>query len=184
MRAYCMFGVSGCGKSALISSILPQLPRFRYVSSDSIIKGLVGPRYADFDRFPDDIKKQFRSRSIIYLKEESERAHTNLIVEACASKYNPNTHSIDRIFPEEGAWFFTDIILYAVDPRLVLMRRNKDKSTPRQLLDPGFIMEEIKREYEEARLIAEQMHFDFYILKEDGRTDVRSRLLSILMGKI
>lgn len=182
MRVFCMFGVRGCGKSALISSILPQLPKFSHVSSDSILKGLVGPRYDDFDQFPDEIKKQFRSRSIIYMKEEAERSRVNMIVESYASKYNPNTHKIERIFPQEGAWFFTDLILYSVDPRMVLMRRRKDPSTPRQLLDPEFIAAEVRRENEEAISIAEQMRLDFYVIKEDGMTDVRSKLLRILMG--
>lgn len=181
MRAFCLVGVRGSGKTAMVRAVLPKVPQFAYVSTDTVLRSLVGPRYEEFDLFPDVIKKQFRSRAIMYLKEESARSHRQLIVEDHASLYNPNTRRIERVLPEEASFFYTDLILHQVDPRTVLARR-REKRMDRRYLDLDEIKKEVATEEAEARRFADSGGLDLHVIPDSGGLEGAMRLLRILQG--
>lgn len=181
MRAFCLVGVRGSGKTALIRGILPKLPHVEYVSTDSVIRSLVGPHYTDFDHFPDEIKKQFRSRAIVYMKQETERSHRQLIVEDSMTAFNPNRRKIERAMPEEASYFYTDLILLSVDPRIVLLRRRADRQRQGSL-DLEQIKREIAAEEEETRKFADHSHVDLHVIVDRGSPESAMHLLRILQG--
>jgi adenylate kinase len=176
-----MVGVRGCGKTTLIRSVLPKIGRFEYITTDTVIRSLVGTQYAQFNNFPDEVKKQTRSRAIMYMREETERFHAQLIVEDHATLYNPNTRKIERVLPEESSFFYTDMILLSVDPGTVLRRRRSDLLVKRTL-DLEFIKREVQAEEAEARKYADIVGMDFHLIKDEGGPEPALKLLRLLSG--
>ncbi len=181
MRAYLMVGVRGSGKTTLIRSVLPRVGRFEYISTDTVIRSLVGTQYPQFNNFPDEVKKQIRSRAIMYMRDETERFHSQLIVEDHATLYNPNTRKLERVLPEEASFFFSDIILHSVEPSVVLQRRRSDPLVKRTL-DLEFIKREVLVEEDMAHKYASLSHMDFHVIKDQGGPEPAERLFRLLQG--
>ena len=181
VRVYCLVGVGGCGKTTLIRAVLSKLSGFEYISMDTVIRSLVGPQFSDFSHFPDEVKKQFRSRAIMYMREETERFRNKLIVEDHATLYNPNTRRIERVLPEEASFLYTDIVLHSVEPTVVLQRRRSDRMVKRTL-DLDFIKREISIEESEARRYADVGGMDFHVLRDHGGMEAAQLLLRLLQG--
>jgi len=178
-----MVGVRGCGKTTLIRSMLPKVGKFEYIAMDTVIRSLVGTQFSQFNYFPDEVKKQTRSRAIMYMREETERFHAKLIVEDHAALYNPNTRRIERVLPEEASFFYTDMILHSVDPVTVLRRRRADTQVKRTL-DLDFIKKEVQMEEAVARKYADISHMDFHVIEDrgDGSQAPALKLLGLLSG--
>lgn len=176
-----MVGVRGCGKTTLIRSVLPKLSHFEYVCTETVIASLVGSQYPQFSYFPDEIKKQVRSRAIMYMKEETERFKSQLIVEDHTTMYNPHSRRIERILPEEASFVYTDLILHSVEPTLVLQRRRSDP-TVKRTLDLDFIEQEVLIEETESRRYADLGRLDLHILKDYGDLTPPHALLKLLQG--
>jgi adenylate kinase len=176
-----MVGVRGSGKTTLIRSVLPRVGRFEYISTDTVIRSLVGTQYPQFNNFPDEVKKQIRSRAVMYMRDETERFRCQLIVEDHATLYNPNTRKIERVIPEEASFFFSDMILHSVEPRLVLQRRRSDPLV-RRTLDLEFIKREVLMEEDMARNYTDIAHMDFHVINDDGGPGAAEQLFRILSG--
>lgn len=161
--------------------MLPRVGRFEYITTDTVIRSLVGTQYHQFNNFPDEVKKQTRSRAIMYMRDETERFHSQLIVEDHATLYNPNTRKLERVLPEEASFFFSDIILHSVDPILVRQRRRSDPLVKRTL-DLEFIKREVLVEEDMARKYASLSHMDLHVINDQGGPEPAERLFRLLSG--
>ncbi len=182
LRRYCLIGIKGIGKTTLIKTILEEIINIDYLIGSQILRELVGPRFDNFDYFPEKEKQNYREKAIKYMIKRQNETQKDILVDGHTTLYNPINTEPENVFTELDCKFFTDLILYEANALTVLERRKSD-SLKERILDLSIIKKELSFERENSEKIAKKYEMQMHYLNEDFLNNLNIELIKILKGE-
>ncbi len=179
MRRYCLIGIKGIGKTTLIKKILEEIPNIDYLIGSQILRQLVGPRFDNFDYFPEEEKQKYREKAIKYMIKRQNETQKDILVDGHTTLYNPISNEPENVFTDLDCKFFTDLILYEVNALTVLERRKSD-SKKKRILDLPIIKKELSFERNNSEDIAKKYGMQMHYLNEEFHDNLSIELIKIL----
>ncbi|MFY0522502.1 ATP-binding protein [Archangium gephyra] len=172
-------GVRGVGKTTLIRSVLPELPRVDYVVGSAILRELAGSAFAQFDSLPAEVKQRYREDAILWMQTRQERMGGHILCDGHTTLLNSSLGQVEQVFTELDCSFFREIILLEAPAEIILQRRRDDPSKRRNL-DLELLRAELAGEREACYRIAKAHGMQLHELPTGDDTTIAQRLKELL----
>lgn len=174
--AVCVGGVSGVGKTTLLSEYTRLFTHDLQVTGSAIVKAIIAPStVSELDSWSLERRQAVRERSIHELRKLLHESDGRLLIDGHFTLRNRTTSLLEPIFTPEDKSFFQALVLITPDPELVLVQRLGDeRDRPPESIDD--IAEHMAFELCEGRRLSKEMDVPLLELTEP---DLPSRLHSL-----
>ena len=175
-RRICLVGVRGVGKTTLVRSVLPEVPRVDHIVGSSVLRLLAGEDFNRFDHLPPEVKDEYRRHAIAWMEDHQAREGKTILCDGHTSLLDESTGMVGAVFTERDCRFFQELVLVEAPLDVVLARRAGDASK-RRSLDPAVVAAELLAERETAARIAVEWGMKLHCLPPN--TDARASELLV-----
>jgi len=178
LRRLCLVGVRGVGKTTLLKSVLPRLPRVEHIVGSAVLRELAGPDFVRFDFLPASSKVAYRQKAIVWMERRQAASQRHLLCDGHTALLDESTGRVESVFTASDCGFFRELILMEGPEDLILRRRQGDTSK-RRSLNPSVIAAELEAERRTAHAISAQWGLTLHSLPSEP-VAAAERLVEIL----
>lgn len=178
-RRICLVGVRGVGKTTLVRSVLPRVPRVDHVVGSAVLRELAGEAFARFDHLPPEVKDGYRRQAISWMEDRQTREGRTILCDGHTSLLDESTGRVGAVFTEEDCRFFRELVLVEAPLEVILAHRTGDRSK-RRSLDPAVIAAELEGERVTAARIAREWGLILHELPPITDPRTADRLVELL----